>query len=168
MTRLAACLWMISATVLGLAAPPPARITIDYPEEGSIFPPDMEAPTFLWRDDAESAKAWMIEISFAGAAPIRIQSAGEPPRVGEIDPRAVSATNQPPQLTPRESAAHTWKPDTGTWEAVRQRSVKRPATVTITGFADENRRQAVSRGRVSIQTSKDPVGAPIFYRDVPL
>ena len=28
--------------------------------------------------------------------------------------------------------------------------------------------QPVSRGRVTIETSKDPVGAPIFYRDVPL
>src|ERR1017187_1178005 len=41
-------------------------------------------------------------------------------------------------------------------------------TVTITGFADGRDTRAVSRGRISIRTSKDPVGAPIFYRDVPL
>ena len=31
-----------------------------------------------------------------------------------------------------------------------------------------NPRHAVSRGQVTIHTSTDPVGAPIFYRDVPL
>jgi tetratricopeptide (TPR) repeat protein len=46
--------------------------------------------------------------------------------------------------------------------------VERPATVTIRGFRDENANQAVSQGQCTIETSKDPVGAPIFYRDVPL
>ena len=40
------------------------------------------------------------------------------------------------------------------------------AAVTIAGFAGLD--QPVSRGRVAIEVSKDPVGAPIFYRDVPL
>ena len=41
------------------------------------------------------------------------------------------------------------------------------ATVTITGMLN-NARSIGSRGQVTIQISKDPVGAPIFYRDVPL
>jgi hypothetical protein len=40
--------------------------------------------------------------------------------------------------------------------------------VVVTGFRDENATQPLSRGQVAIQTSTDPVGAPIFYRDVPL
>src|SRR5439155_11171780 len=47
-----------------------------------------------------------------------------------------------------------------TWAAIGRHSVGRAATVTITGRN--------SRGHVNIETSKDPVGAPIFYRDVPL
>jgi Flp pilus assembly protein TadD len=39
--------------------------------------------------------------------------------------------------------------------------------VVITGYR-ENASQPVSRGQVAIETSADPVGAPIFYRDVPL
>ena len=83
---------------------------------------------------------------------------------GEIDERCVGAV--PPALTPEQAAAHTWKPDPQTWTAIKTRSANGPATVTITGFT--NRGQPLSRGRVSIETSKDPVGAPIFYRDVPL
>jgi len=55
-------------------------------------------------------------------------------------------------------------PDAETWSAIKRRSVERPAIVTITGV----RGSEVSRGQVAIRTSKDPVGAPVFYRDVPL
>ncbi len=54
-----------------------------------------------------------------------------------------------------------------TWQAIKRHSVASAATVTITGFRARPD-QAVSRGKVAIRTSKDPVGAPIFYRDVPL
>jgi Flp pilus assembly protein TadD len=40
--------------------------------------------------------------------------------------------------------------------------------VVITGYRDEAMKDPVSRGQVSIRTSSDPVGAPIFFRDVPL
>ena len=73
-----------------------------------------------------------------------------------------------PQLAPNEEAGHSWTPDAQTWETIKKHSVKRPATVTITGFANESAAQPLSRGEVTIQTSKDPVGAPIFFRDVPL
>src|SRR5262249_33957889 len=55
-----------------------------------------------------------------------------------------------------------------TWAAIKQGSVENPATVTITGYRSGDMTHPVSRGRVSIRTSTDPVGAPIFYRDVPL
>jgi tetratricopeptide (TPR) repeat protein len=144
-----------------------ARITVDYPLDGSIFPPEIVPPTFLWRDAAPNASSWQIGVTFTdGSTAIQLKSEGEPLRIGEIDPRCVANTNQPPQLTPEQAAAHTWKPDAATWATIRQHSVERPATVTISGIRGGN--QTVSRGQVMIQTSKDPVGAPIFYRDVPL
>jgi tetratricopeptide (TPR) repeat protein len=66
------------------------------------------------------------------------------------------------------AAAHSWKPDPAAWQAIKRHSVASAATVTITGFRGDAPEQAVSRGKVAIRTSKDPVGAPIFYRDVPL
>jgi tetratricopeptide (TPR) repeat protein len=150
-------------------SPKLAAITVDYPAEGSIFPPEITPPTFLWRDPSSGASVWMIDVAFTGGgAGIGARSAGERLRIGEIDPRCISENNQLPKLTPQQAAARTWIPDAATWEAIKRRSTERPATVTITGFQDENLDHPVSRGAVVIRTSKDPVGAPIFYRDVPL
>ena len=89
-------------------------------------------------------------------------------QVGEIDPRCVGKTNEPPKLTPQQAAAHTWKPDAGIWLSIKNHSAAGAATITFTGHRAKESEVAVSRGRVRIQTSRDPVGAPIFYRDVPL
>ncbi len=86
-------------------------------------------------------------------------------RVGEIDERAIAPTNKLPELTPQQAVSHTWTPDAATWAAIKRRSAEHAATVAISGLAGG---RAVSRGEVAIRTSKDPVGAPIFYRDVPL
>ena len=144
-----------------------APITIDYPTDRSIFPPELPPPTFLWRDAEAGATHWRIEVEFPGAAPrLQVKSGGERLQVGEIDPRCVGAV--PPTLTPELAAAHTWKPDPQTWAAIKNGSAAGAATVTITGFGDGRESRALSRGSISITTSKDPVGAPIFYRDVPL
>jgi Flp pilus assembly protein TadD len=146
-----------------------AAITVDYPVSGSLFPPEITAPTFLWRDTAANVAAWTIDISFPDGAPgIHMKSAGEPMHIGEIDPEAISKNNQLPKLTPEQAAAHTWTPDADTWAAIEKRSVGSPATVTITGFRGEDLKEPVSSGQVRIETSTDPAGAPIFYRDVPL
>ncbi|MGB7720559.1 MAG: hypothetical protein WBL65_11705, partial [Bryobacteraceae bacterium] len=146
-----------------------APIVIDYPAGGSIFPPDMAAPTFLWRDAAPGAVSWQIDVSFAdGSAAIHVAAKGERMHIGEIDPRCVAPTNRPPKLTPQQAAARTWIPDPATWAAIKKHSVAGAATVTISGFAAGNARQPVSRGHMQLNTSADPVGAPIFYRDVPL
>src|ERR1035438_783706 len=154
---------LLSLTLLALAPGQPApRIVIDYPLEGSIFPPDFAPPTFLWRDSEAAATTWELEIAFADGAPaMRLTARGEPMSIGEIDPRCVAESNQPPKLTPEQAAAHSWKPDPAAWSLVKQRSAGRPATVTISGSGG-------ARAQVHISTSKDPVGAPIFYRDVPL
>jgi tetratricopeptide (TPR) repeat protein len=144
-----------------------SQISIDYPAEGSIFPPDIAAPTFLWRDADASAALWRIEFSLPGRKDkLEIVSSGALLQVGESDPECVGAV--PPSLTAEQAAAHTWKPDAPIWEALKKGSSQAPVTVTIRGFRTPHDRQPVSMGRVTISTSKDAVGAPIFYRDVPL
>jgi Flp pilus assembly protein TadD len=145
-----------------------AAITVDYPSDGAIFPPDITPPTFLWRD-AAAANLWAIIMTFAdGAADIRVTAPGEPMRIGEIDPTALSNTNRPPELTPEQAAARTWTPDSQLWSAIRQRSTASPVVITITGLAGEGQPRPVSRGQVRMSTAREPVGAPIFFRDVPL
>jgi tetratricopeptide (TPR) repeat protein len=144
----------------------PARISIDYPLNGSVFPPDMAAPTFLWRDPAAAADSWQIDIAFAnGSAPMHLQSKGERMQVGEIDKRCISNTNKLPELTPEQAAAHTWKPDPATWAAIKKQAGTGAVTIAIHGQAGS---AAVSQGQMQLSVSSDPVGAPIFYRDVPL
>lgn len=147
----------------------PAVIAVDYPADASLFPPEFPPPLFLWRDPATNATFWVIEVTFAdGAATLRLRTQGERMRIGEIDPRCVAANNEPPRLTPKQAAAHTWRPDSATWAAIKQHSVRGAAAITIRGYAAGNPSHVLSQGAVSLRTSTDPVGSPIFYRDVPL
>ena len=146
-----------------------SSIIVDYPEEGSIFPPEIGPPTFLWRDSDESAKTWQIDINFSdGFQPLKLTTSGDHMRIGEIDPRCISENNRPPALTPQQAADHTWIPDGRTWTIIKQHSVDSAVTIVITGLSGDDPGNPVSTGRVNLSTSRDPVGAPIFYRDVPL
>jgi tetratricopeptide (TPR) repeat protein len=168
MIALAACRNSKPQVTGGTAPQPVGAITIDYPLEGSIFPPELPAPTWQWRDSDGAAQSWHIRISFGdGSPPIAVESRGERLRIGDIDARTVAPTNKPPELTPEQAAAHTWVPDDATWSAIKAKTRGRPATIAITGHRAGDA-QVLSRGQVTIQTSEDPVGAPIFYRDVPL
>jgi Flp pilus assembly protein TadD len=160
---------VVSAAVWLLAGRRPEPITVDYPQDGSVFPPEFPPPLVEWHDASPRARAWAIEVRFAGvaSASLRATSRGEPPEIGEVDPRAEGPTNERPTLTAERAAARTWRPDVATWEAIKRGSANAPAVLVITGRASAGGR-VVSRGQVSIRTSTDPVGAPIFYRDVPL
>jgi Flp pilus assembly protein TadD len=160
---------LLRAAATQTSTPGLAAITVDYPADGSVFPPEITPPTFLWRDAAPDVNSWTLDIAFANGAPaIHVKSAGEPMHIGEIDPEAVSSTNKPPALTPEQAAAHTWTPDAEIWATIKKRSTESPANIVITGFRAGDAGQPVSRGELRIETSKDPAGAPIFYRDVPL
>ena len=144
-----------------------AALTVDYPLDGTIFPPDIIAPTFLWHDAAEKADAWMIEVRFGkdeGQAHVLVP--GMPPPEGEVDPLAIASTNEVYQMTPYQASAVAWKPAAGLWAAIKRLSKERPTVVTVRGYAQGDPRRVLSEGRTTITTSSDPVGAPIFYRDV--
>ena len=156
--------------VLGAASRPASpvnSIAVNYPREGSLFPPDIIAPQFQWRDPESSAKVWKIEVTFGDRSrAIQLWSQGELMKLGELDTSLTGYV--PPTLTSEQQASHTWRPDAKTWANIKKHSVSAPATITIIGYASEGANDPVSRGQVNIQTSVDPVGAPIFYRDVPL
>ncbi len=151
-------------------------LTVDYPSPGSVFPPDMVAPTFLFHDRAPAARLWLIEISVAGeSGRLFILADGRRPEP-EIDPRAGSHadTYQEPVY------AHTakgWTPGPDVWGLLTARPEKE-LTVTIRGLAEaassapgavtKSIKSPLSSGTTHWRVSADPVGAPILYRDVPL
>jgi hypothetical protein len=53
------------------------KITMVYPVDGSVFPPEITAPTFLWRDASEISKRWWLRsplgitaVAFAWTRPV--------------------------------------------------------------------------------------------------
>jgi tetratricopeptide (TPR) repeat protein len=142
-------------------------ITIDVPVNGTIYPPDLIPPQFAWRDGNPAATVWRIEIVFGEKARrIEVWTGGEKMQVGPVDESLVGYV--PPTLTPEQAADHTWRPDSKTWETIKKHSVTAPARVVITGYVTRDAGESISSAEAKISTAKEPVGAPIFYRDVPL
>ncbi len=158
--------YLRAASMFAPSASAPNNILIDVPINNTIYPSDIIPPQFAWRDNNPAATTWRIEIHFAHALPIRIWSTGEKLQLGSLDESLTGYV--PPTLTPEQQQMHTWRPDDRTWANIKQHSVDSPATIIISGFINQPDHTPVSSARTKITTSKDPVGAPIFYRDVPL
>jgi tetratricopeptide (TPR) repeat protein len=143
-------------------------ITVDYPFNKSVFPPEIVAPTFLWHDPEEAVDLWLIDITFKNN-PFHIYAltAGRQAEP-QIDPEAVSSTNEHYRRSDYDVSAKAWTPDERAWEIIKRNCVEAFATVAIIGFGNGDRPEILSRGSMQLMVSKDPVGAPIFYRDVPL
>lgn len=145
------------------AAQPQGRITIEYPLEGSLFPPDFAAPTFLFRNSSGSNTAWRMVVRFGGGAPLQMDVDARWLEPGEIDYRAVADTNELPRVPAEKASTRAWRPPRDVWEQIKRRSLDHPATVTLEGFPSLVPSRVVSTGSVTIRTSKDPVGAPSSF-----
>jgi Tol biopolymer transport system component/Flp pilus assembly protein TadD len=147
-----------------------ASVTVDYPLDEAVFPPDMAAPTFVWSDPAEKADTWLIEVACEdGGSRFRVLTQGAAPAPArDSDPRTASEAGAAYKAPEPAVAPRRWVPSPQEWEQTRSLSKGRTVTVTIAGFHGAKLGEAVSRGRVRFRISPDPVGAPIFYRDVPL
>jgi len=122
------------------------ELSIKYPYDNSLFPPEIAPAKFCWNDSTSGADLWNIIIEF--------KDGGEPV-TGYTD-------------------TMEWIPESDKWETVKTRSLEKQATVTIRGIKRSlagkilSRNKALSENTITISTSADSVGAPIFYRDVPL
>jgi tetratricopeptide (TPR) repeat protein len=117
------------------------ELSIVYPFDGSVFPPEIIPPVVWWEDADPDAESWRVVVRFeGGAAPIEAL----------VDTTA-------------------WTPDASAWELIKRGSVEQPAVLTVSRAGGL---PLLGRGspsdRVALRTATDSVGAPIFYRDVPL
>jgi tetratricopeptide (TPR) repeat protein len=115
-------------------------LTIEYPVDETLFPADMCAPTFVWRDENGGSSAWVVSVGFAGGA------------------KGIN----------RLVRQQEWTPIAAEWEAIRRESTGRQASITVLGVGEGTAGSILSSGGIRIETSGDPVGAPIFYREVNL
>ncbi len=115
-------------------------LTIAYPLDETLFPPEIVPPTFRWEDGAAESDTWLVTIEFA-------DDAG----------RANFVTHE-----------HEWTPAAAEWEEIKRRSQGQAARVDILGVNQCEPWAILSGAQISISTSEDEVGAPIFYREVNL
>lgn len=118
----------------------PSGISIDYPKEGTIFPPEIPAPLVLWSDSLRNSGKWHIRIS----------------------------TKDGKELCNEMADSAKWRPNADLWQKIKTTSVNDPVYITIIGEHSGFLGSKYSSGRASFTISKDSVGAPIFYRAVPL
>jgi len=130
-------------------------LEITYPPDGTLFPPEIVAPTFCWKHPQAGARQ-------AGA-----RQAGTP-RAG-ADAWAVGLEFGDEQKGMSFLATDIqWTPLPAQWEAIKRRCLERKATVTVVGVRRAEPKKILSAASITISTSSDEVGAPIFYREVNL
>ncbi len=115
------------------------RLTIGYPLDETLFPPEIVPPTFHW-DDNSGSDMWLISISFQD---------------NEGGMNVLASESR-------------WTPEQEQWQTIKKRSLEKDARVTILGVNQGTSAKIASAGRIKIRTSKDQVGAPLFYREVNL
>ena len=124
----------------GDSSPEPiaGEIDISYPLQGTLFPPDIAGPEFVWSDDTEGVVRWQVML----------------PADSESQALQFASTER------------TWRPAREDWEEIKRRSTGQDMELEVVGLDAQG--TARSAGSVSIRTSTDPVGDSIFYREVPL
>jgi len=115
-------------------------LSILYPLNETLFPPEIIPPTFRWKDENSESDTWLVTIKFRN----------NQPRMNFV------------------TSEQQWRPRVKVWDVIKKRSLEQEAEVTVLGVNHTAPKQILSGCRVSISTSKDPVGAPLFYREVDL
>jgi tetratricopeptide (TPR) repeat protein len=144
-------------------------IVVAYPFEGTVFPPEIVAPTFRWDDRSADAVLWMAAIAFdSSSTRIYAIAPGRAELPGPLDSACIRDNNRFEE-PPERARLHAWTPDSAVWRLIKDKSSGCRAHIDLYGIAmRQGRNRIVSHGNMTFTTSKDPVGAPIFYRDVPL
>lgn len=93
-------------------APVRGALTITYPLDGTMFPPEIVPPTFCWEDTDSATNRWSLEVEFTATGA---------PGGGPVEGMQCVVD------------AAEWTPTDAQWEAIQRRSVDRPAKITVTG-----------------------------------
>jgi Flp pilus assembly protein TadD len=136
-----AILFLLIIAIRVYILPDPSQLSIDYPFDGSVFPPEIIPPAIWWEESGSSPNRWRVSVtSDDGTELARV----------EVDTTA-------------------WIPDAGLWESIKEATLERPGRLTVESFVHfAGLKRRLSTQSIFFSTSRDSVGSPIFYRDVPL
>jgi tetratricopeptide (TPR) repeat protein len=118
----------------------PSGIAIDYPKDSTLFPPEIQAPHFIWKDSNNKTEQWYIRLSTRNGS--------------KIYSGIVKSSE--------------WRPDSATWVSLKAKSEFGPVSFTVAGAGRRTSDGKYSTGKVTFSFSRDFVGATVFYRAVPL
>jgi tetratricopeptide (TPR) repeat protein len=118
----------------------PSGIAIEYPMDSTLFPPEIPAPRFIWKDTNYKTEQWYIRLSTQSGSKI----------FSEI------------------IKSSEWEPDSVTWANLKARSEYGPVSFAVAGIDKRMHRGKYSTGKISFSFSRDSVAASVFYRAVPL
>jgi tetratricopeptide (TPR) repeat protein/roadblock/LC7 domain-containing protein len=82
-------------------------LTITYPFDGALFPPDIRAPAISWRDSNTAVRKWLVGFSFEDGSP---------------------------GFCHYSDSMH-WTPTPRQWQIVQKHSVSQKASITIVGIS---------------------------------
>lgn len=114
-------------------------LSLIYPFDGSLFPPEFPAPTFKWVDKDPAVQQWEITLT----------------------------THNHDYTIKGLSGSKSWQPEAGKWDSLKILSDYRPVRVSLRRIQPAERAGG-SDFRSTIRIAEDEVGAPILYREIPL
>lgn len=119
------------------------KITIEYPLNGAVFPLDIPPPMVIWNQSKERGHFWRIRV----------------------------VTAQGKSLVEIPVTRQNWRPTKTQWAVVSKAALENQVFISVQDEAHSSSRKTQKSqpiATVSIRTSRDPVEAPIFFREVPL
>ncbi|MCF8360148.1 MAG: tetratricopeptide repeat protein [Prolixibacteraceae bacterium] len=116
----------------------PRGITLTYPYDSTIFPPEIPAPLFIWNDTTAGSSKWNVFIS------------------SEEGKVLISSTCK----------MKSWRPEFSEWDKIKK--LNRNGNFTFTVIANKSEKKYFPSATIDFSISKDSVGADIFYRAVTL
>lgn len=140
-------------------------LSVVYPIANTLFPPEIIPPTVLWTDSTD-ADFWIVEGRPAHGKPFFVLTSSPPLPAPAIDSAAIPRNT--PMEIPDPNRYRNWTPSATLWKKMKSASVDGWLNLRIHGFRSSDPYHASSAGAVAFRTSPDSVGAPIFYRDVPI
>ncbi len=113
-------------------------VSIASPYHNTLFPPEIAAPTFHWKDDDARAKSWLL--------------------------RFESHEQHPPLYVITQK--RSWTPSEDVWETIKTNSVTQSTEFSVFAFSGKRTFTLSSQDSIHFSISTDRVDASILYRQV--